>query len=454
MHPRLSRNRYVLRQRPSRCRVREDSEEPRGLHQKQEKLKEDIEERLRSLDRPQLYLRGRRVDTLAKLNFRLICSPTQLILSFRLASKIFRRRVADAAYDSFGGLALKTEWLGQSEIVEIRSSPDGTSSGSLKTSRREFQKLLESAIRKNFLGATIWHSVIHSDLEHSLSGKYVRLRFRSGRSEWCALAVSLGEDQATVDGILSSALLWRELLQEEHGRRVSRLLLIAPPERLLVLKSRLAWIRGAGRQIQLMSLEPEQLALSFIDLSDCGNLDTALTQVQPVNRLDRSSSRVPYDRASERLLEALILQDIRIVDARLDPRFVYPQVPAFLSGDRGMIDLLSVTTQGRLAVLELKVGEDIDLPLQGLDYWLRVRWHHLRQEFQRKGYFPGVELSSKPPLLFFVCSQFRYHSSFPQVVRQIDPSVPMIQVGINENWRKCVRVVLKRRLSSESEVSF
>ena len=113
-----------------------------------------------------------------------------------------------------------------------------------------------------------------------------------------------------------------------------------------------------------------------------------------------------------------------------------------------MIDLLSVTSQGRLAVLELKVGEDIELPMQGLDYWLRVRWHHLRQEFQSQGYFPGVRLSTEPPLLFFVCPQFRYHSSFPQIVRQIDPAVPMIQVGINENWKSSVQVVPKRRLKS------
>jgi hypothetical protein len=29
---------------------------------------------------------------------------------------------------------------------------------------------------------------------------------------------------------------------------------------------------------------------------------------------------------------------------------------------------------GRLAVLELKAGEDIHLILQAVDYWLRVRW--------------------------------------------------------------------------------
>ncbi len=38
-----------------------------------------------------------------------------------------------------------------------------------------------------------------------------------------------------------------------------------------------------------------------------------------------------------------------------------------------MIDVLTLTREGRLAVLELKADEDIHLPLQGLDYWARVR---------------------------------------------------------------------------------
>ena len=46
--------------------------------------------------------------------------------------------------------------------------------------------------------------------------------------------------------------------------------------------------------------------------------------------------------------------------------------------DRGMLDLLGVTDDGRLAVIELKADEDLHLALQGLDYWVRVRWHHLQ----------------------------------------------------------------------------
>ena len=72
---------------------------------------------------------------------------------------------------------------------------------------------------------------------------------------------------------------------------------------------------------------------------------------------------------SEHWLEALLVRDITRVDPTLWQDFVYPQVPAFTGQDRGVIDLLGVTARGRLAVIEIKLDEDINLPLQGLDYW-------------------------------------------------------------------------------------
>jgi RecB family endonuclease NucS len=45
----------------------------------------------------------------------------------------------------------------------------------------------------------------------------------------------------------------------------------------------------------------------------------------------------------------------------------------FQEGDRGLLDLLTLDRNGRLAVIELKADEDLHLPLQALDYWIRVR---------------------------------------------------------------------------------
>jgi hypothetical protein len=89
----------------------------------------------------------------------------------------------------------------------------------------------------------------------------------------------------------------------------------------------------------------------------------------------------------ERWLESLVGRGVTTLDERLDPACLYSQVAAFSASDRAMIDVLTITRDGRLAVVELKADEDIHLPLQGLDYWARVAWHHARGEFQRCGYF-------------------------------------------------------------------
>lgn len=152
-----------------------------------------------------------------------------------------------------------------------------------------------------------------------------------------------------------------------------------------------------------------------------------------------------YRLQSERWLESLILRDITRIDPELSPECVYPQVPAFSGTDRGIIDVLAVTRAGRLSVIELKLQEEINLPMQGLDYWLRVKWLAERKQFQERGYFPGVELSDAPPVLQLVCPAFRFHSTTGSVVRAFHPAIEVVQVGLNEQWREGVRVLFRRK---------
>ena len=147
----------------------------------------------------------------------------------------------------------------------------------------------------------------------------------------------------------------------------------------------------------------------------------------------------------ERWLESLVVRDVTAVDERLDPACSYSQVPAFSASDRAMIDVLTVTRDGRLAVVELKADEDIHLPLQGLDYWSRVAWHHARGEFQRFGYFPGRELCADKPLLFLVAPALHVHPATDTLLHYISPAVDWVLLGIDERWREGVRVVFRKR---------
>jgi hypothetical protein len=138
---------------------------------------------------------------------------------------------------------------------------------------------------------------------------------------------------------------------------------------------------------------------------------------------------------------------------RLNPRHIYTQVPAIAgAGDRGMLDLLGVTTDGRLAVIELKADDDLHLALQGLDYWIRVRHHHLQTadqvtglgEFQRHGYFKDVLLSPLPPRLYLVAPALRIHPATEIVLRYLSPRVEWNLLALDERWREQVRVVWRK----------
>lgn len=154
-----------------------------------------------------------------------------------------------------------------------------------------------------------------------------------------------------------------------------------------------------------------------------------------------------YRSQAERWLESLIRSDVTAIDPTLDPRYVYSQVPAYRGEHHTFIDLLGATREGRLVVMELKVAEDAEFVFQGLDYWLRVEWHRVRGDFERRGYFKGLKMADPAPLLYLVAPLLRFHATTHLVARAISSRVPVYRIGINEDWRGGVRVLLTERLN-------
>ncbi len=148
-----------------------------------------------------------------------------------------------------------------------------------------------------------------------------------------------------------------------------------------------------------------------------------------------------YRRNPEAWLESQVRSRIQEIDASLLPNPVYGQVPAFAAADRGVLDLLAIDHRGRLAVLELKASEDVHLPLQALDYWMRVQWHVHRGTFQAKGYFPGNELARESPRLLLVSPALDVHPSNDIVVRYFSPQIPVERIGVALEWRKELKVM-------------
>jgi hypothetical protein len=106
-------------------------------------------------------------------------------------------------------------------------------------------------------------------------------------------------------------------------------------------------------------------------------------------------------------------------------------------------------------VLELKADEDLHLPLQALDYWIRVRalnddrapgpGGRMISAFERAGYFAGTEVSPLPPRLVLAAPALRIHPANATVLRYLSPQVEWELIAVAEQWRSELRVVFRKR---------
>jgi hypothetical protein len=201
----------------------------------------------------------------------------------------------------------------------------------------------------------------------------------------------------------------------------------------------LEFARTAGEEL-LFGLEKKRKARR----SNHGEIKQLASQLSRFRSFDAADHQNPlYLRNPEAWLESEIRAQIEAVDASLLAEPIYGQVPAFAAADRGILDLLAVDRAGRLTVVELKASEDIHLPLQALDYWMRVKWHLDRAEFSANGYFPGRELIAEAPRLLLVAPALEFHPSNECILRYFAPGIEVERIGVGLEWRKELKVVFR-----------
>lgn len=156
-----------------------------------------------------------------------------------------------------------------------------------------------------------------------------------------------------------------------------------------------------------------------------------------------------YRNAAEAWLESLLRRDITRLDPGLIIAPLYAQFRIARGGSTGVrpIDLLALRTDGRLAVIELKVSEAREHALQGADYWQRVEAHRRRGHITRARLFGERKISNEPPLIYLVAPTLRVHPSFNALARCIAPDIEIYRFDINEDWRQGVRVSRRVRVN-------
>ena len=202
---------------------------------------------------------------------------------------------------------------------------------------------------------------------------------------------------------------------------------VGRPDGNLSLRVRgLEFAHTSNREL-LFGLDRKHVAGSS-SMAEVEELARGVARLRNVRSEDRQNPL--YTRYPERWLESQVRAGLRTVDATLRAEPVYEQAPQFAAGNRGILDLLAVDDEGRLTVLEIKASPDIHLPLQALDYWMRVKWHLERGEFPARGYFPGLALRSEPPRLLLVAPALEFHPSNETIVRYFSSDIQMENSGL------------------------
>ncbi len=434
------------------------------------------------------------------------------------------RRVLAITDHSDQRLALAVERFGRSKPDRLEFIRLEFERAHRDLSRQAFCDRLGHLLAEQFPDETVVSLTASPDLEHSISGNYVRGLLRRGTSHFAVLAVPDGESADTVESSLTFALLWLDRARNLNRRgTINSIRLLLPKGTARHVAYRAAALHP-DLSIELYERDPVRDSFEKIDPRRAGNQDTWLVPhresqalldfsrsaldpvvafsprsiaVRPIAqsrevwlrfrglafarwddgrvffgcpdaREELRPSSLPslknllqqlenhrhplatetrhalYRAQPERWLEALVSEDVTRVDAALDPRFVYSQVFAQAGGEHGILDLLTVTRTGRLAILELKASEHIHLPLQAAGYWLRIRRHLEQRNFARYGYFPGIELQAAPPLVYLVAPALRFHPSTDTLLRFLSPDIESTRVGLTEGWRRGLRVVMRQ----------
>ncbi len=360
-------------------------------------------------------------------------SPSGLRLHVWTVSRSYSRRITAVARQSPGRLELRFHRLGRPDgtLTLVDTAHGGMAEVRRRNRRQEAREAFRFALARQFPDWKLAELSTAPDLEHSLSPSYPRALLTRGESALAAIAAPDGA--LDPDGALPFGLIWLDYLRRRDRRRaIATLAVFLPEEHGVNTALRARLLHRARVDVALYLTHPDA-GETRVDPADWGNL---------VTRLDPPPAARPATAPGpEAQLESAILADVRTLDAALLPQPVYRQAPAIAHIDRGILDLLAADRDGRLAVIELKVTQDVQLPLQALDYWMRVAWHLERGDFSRHGYFPGVALRSAPPLLYLAAPALEFHPTTATLVSFLSPSIPITCLGLGANWKEAVKVI-------------
>lgn len=347
------------------------------------------------------------------------------------------RRVASVRLERPGRLELAVEHFGgrSGALTLVDLDRETHRDAARKGARLKYRERFRQSLHRQFPDWRVVELSTEQDLHNSFSPAYPRALLRRGTTGLAAIGIP--EDSPSPANALTFGLIWLDYLRRrEPLLTMEGLALFAPAGTEPTICHRVRFLNPIAARYLIFVHDGagfEQL----VDPQDYTNLDT---------RLDTGGKQrhpAPTPGQPEAWLEARVRADLESLDATLHTQPVYGQVAQFAGGDRGIIDLLAVDRDGRLAVIELKVGQDIHLPLQALDYWMRVKWHLDRGEIAESGHFMGIVLRQEAPRLLLVAPALEFHPANETILGFFSVEIAVERVGLGVQWRKELKVMFR-----------
>ncbi len=188
---------------------------------------------------------------------------------------------------------------------------------------------------------------------------------------------------------------------------------------------------GIGREKRLLTQE------NFIEL--CRLIET-LKEYRCFNSPNKLHEF--YCLMPEKWLESILRKNIKLLDPELVLSPVYDQ----LSLDKEKVDLLAIRQDGRLVVVELKTSESRELLFQALSYWWKIDYARKVGLLQKAKIFPNLEIQEKPPMIYLVSPAINFHKDLDFLASTINPNIEIFRFGLNQDWRREVKVVERRKI--------
>ena len=401
----------------------------------------------------------------------------------------FTRKVVDitALKTNVVRVRAKPRLRSQTDVLVFYAGERLPDAAELRRRRTAFQWTLAGVLSRHF-GRRITRQTLYSDKRHGIGGAYPR--FLIGRSD-AVIAVDPDEAAPVINGIMRAAIQWAQTVKR-------RICVVIPAERCQTILTRLQaipvllrcfeWLTWDGECLSPLPENPEAPE-TFVHPYIRPNVDREverilalapdLLQAIPqiagpavsirlrgleIARVRESGTAYPLGERLESVIAQLSAQRCHgsghpLANAHQEswlesnliwkiqevlpvrPEFIYPQVPSFGVGERKIIDLLTVTMNGRLVVIEVKAAPDPDLPFQAFDYWMAVERHRKAGDFVANGYFRDMEILDEPALLVLVAPLLSFHRSLNRLVAMLPESVPLLQIGVSQSWKKGIKVL-------------